>query len=110
MYDLNPYLKLIDEVIERGPYKDDWVSLASYRVPEWYRDAKFGIFIHWGIYSVPAFGSEWYSRNMYIQDSAEYRHHIETYGAQKEFGYKDFIASVYKGILHKTTKNGLPTY
>lgn len=91
MYDLNPYLKLIDEVIERGPYKDDWVSLASYRVPEWYRDAKFGIFIHWGIYSVPAFGSEWYSRNMYIQDSAEYRHHIETYGAQKEFGYKDFI-------------------
>ena len=55
------------------------------------RNAKVGIFIHWGIYSVPAFGSEWYSRNMYVKDSPEYKHHLETYGKHTEFGYKDFI-------------------
>ena len=91
MYDLKPYLKEIDRVIERGPYKDTWESLSKYQAPDWYRDAKFGIFIHWGIYSVPAFGSEWYSRNMYIKDSKEYKHHIETYGSHDKFGYKDFI-------------------
>lgn len=69
MYDLQPYLKTIDEVIARGPYRDTWESLSTYQVPEWYRNAKFGIFVHWGIFSVPAFGNEWYPRNMYIQDS-----------------------------------------
>jgi len=91
MYDMNPYLKTIEEVIERGPYMATWKSLSEYQVPKWYRKAKFGIFIHWGIYSVPAFGSEWYSRNMYIQDSKEFKHHVEKYGFHKEFGYKDFI-------------------
>lgn len=85
------YLKTIDETIKRGRFKDNWNSLSDYRIPEWYRKAKFGIFIHWGIYSVPAFGNEWYSRNMYIQGSPEYEHHIKTYGPHKEFGYKDFI-------------------
>ena len=91
MYDLQPYLKTIDEVIARGPYRDTWESLSTYQVPEWYRNAKFGIFVHWGIFSVPAFGNEWYPRNMYIQDSPEYEHHIKTYGPHKDFGYKDFI-------------------
>ena len=91
MYDLKPYLKEIDRVIERGPFKDTWESLTKYQAPDWYRNAKFGIFIHWGIYSVPAFGSEWYSRNMYIKDSKEYKHHVETYGSHDKFGYKDFI-------------------
>ena len=91
MYDMQPYLKTIDEVIARGPYKDDWASLASFHTPSWYRNAKFGIFIHWGVYSVPSFGSEWYSRNMYIQGSREFEHHVQTYGPHKEFGYKDFI-------------------
>lgn len=91
MYDKKAWLKKIDDVINKGPYKNDWNSLADYQVPKWYRDAKFGIFIHWGIYSVPAFGSEWYSRNMYIQGSPEYEHHIKTYGPHKDFGYKDFI-------------------
>ena len=54
-------------------------------------NAKFGIFIHWGVYSVPAFGSEWYSRTMYILGSPEYEHHIQTYGPHRDFGYKDFI-------------------
>lgn len=91
MYDLKPYLEEIDRVIAQGPFTDSWDSLQHYQVPEWYRKAKFGIFIHWGVYSVPAFGSEWYSRNMYIQGSPEFEHHVKTYGSQKDFGYKDFI-------------------
>lgn len=91
MYDLKNYLDTIDSVIAKGPYQATWESLSEYRVPCWYREAKFGIFIHWGIYSVPAFNNEWYSRNMYIQGSEEYEHHIKTYGRHSEFGYKDFI-------------------
>src|SRR6476469_3590994 len=84
-------LKEVDQVNREGPYRVDWESLQTYQVPDWYKDAKFGIFIHWGVYSVPAFGSEWYPRQMYIQGSAEYKHHIATYGTQDKFGYKDFI-------------------
>lgn len=85
------YLKEIDSVIENGYYKDNWQSLASHKTPQWYYNGKFGIFIHWGIYSVPAFGNEWYSRNMYDKNVREFEHHIKTYGLQKDFGYKDFI-------------------
>lgn len=76
-----------------GPqrFEPTWESLAAYRVPEWFRDAKFGIFVHWGPYSVPAYGNEWYSRNMYRTDKPEYEHHRATWGPQNEFGYKDFI-------------------
>ena len=49
-----------------GPFRPDWASLQSHKTPQWYADAKFGIFIHWGLYSIPAFGSEWYSRDMYV--------------------------------------------
>lgn len=85
------YLELIDKVNEEGRYKPDWASLSDHKVPEWYKKGKLGIFIHWGIYSVPAFGGEWYSRQMYWQGTNEYKHHIETYGKHSEFGYKDFI-------------------
>lgn len=91
MKDINEYLKQINSVIKEGKYKDNWDSLSTHPLPEWFRNAKFGIFIHWGVYSVPAFGNEWYPRNMYIQGSSEYEHHIKTYGPHKEFGYKDFI-------------------
>ena len=60
-------LEEIDQVIQSGPFEPTWDSLSHQVCPDWYRDAKFGMFIHWGVYSVPAFGSEWYSRNMYIQ-------------------------------------------
>jgi alpha-L-fucosidase len=72
-------------------YTPTWKSLKQYTVPDWFRDAKFGIFIHWGVYSVPAFSSEWYPRNMYLQGSPEYEIHIENFGPHSEFGYKDFI-------------------
>jgi alpha-L-fucosidase len=75
----------------RVRFHGDWTSLAEYRTPEWFRDAKFGIFIHWGVYSVPAFGNEWYSRNMYVPGNKAFEHHIAAYGPQTNFGYKDFI-------------------
>ena len=85
---------LIQEVAavdQQGPFRPDWESLQKYEAPEWYRDAKFGIFIHWGVYSVPAFGNEWYPRSMYQPGTKEYKHHVATYGSQDKFGYKDFI-------------------
>jgi len=73
-------------------FQPDWDNIAQhYQFPEWFCDGKFGIFIHWGVYAVPAFGNEWYPRNMYRADSREYRHHIATYGEHTQFGYKDFI-------------------
>ena len=89
--DRQEYLEQIERVISEGPYQDTWESLCTHPVPKWYRDAKFGIFIHWGIYSVPAFKDEWYSRNVYRKGSAEYNYHVENYGNLSEFGYKDFI-------------------
>lgn len=77
--------------VPEGPFAPTWESLAQYSIPEWFKDAKFGIFIHWGVYSVPAFGNEWYPRNMYLPRSKEFAHHIATYGPQAQFGYKDFI-------------------
>lgn len=85
------YLELIDKTISEGKYKDDWKSLSGHKVPSWYYEAKLGIFIHWGVYSVPAYLSEWYPRMMYDPSHDEYEHHIKTYGPQKDFGYKDFI-------------------
>lgn len=87
----NAILKEVRRAASDGPYRADWQSLQKYEVPDWYRDAKFGIFIHWGVYSVPAFGSEWYPRNMYRPESDEYKHHLSTYGPLTKLGYKDFI-------------------
>ena len=60
-------LRDVDRVSHAGPFRPDYESLNKYQTPEWFRDAKFGIFIHWGVYSVPAFGREWYPREMYIE-------------------------------------------
>jgi alpha-L-fucosidase len=86
-------LKEVDAVAARGPFAAAWSSLEKFQTPDWYQDGKFGIFIHWGVYSVPAFGNEWYPRNMYKQDdkSKTFEHHVATWGSQATFGYKDFI-------------------
>jgi alpha-L-fucosidase len=84
-------LEGVKREIEKGPFRADWESLSKYETPDWYKDAKLGIFIHWGVYSVPAFGNEWYPRNMYREGSDEYKHHLATYGPLTKFGYKDFI-------------------
>lgn len=72
-------------------FEPTWASLKQYQVPAWYQDDKFGIFIHWGPYCVPAFGNEWYPRNMYLQNSREFVYHQKVFGHQTKFGYKDFI-------------------
>lgn len=78
-------------------YAEDWDSLAMHnKAPEWFKDAKLGIYFHWGPYSVPAFDSEWYPRWMYVPDregwgSKVYAHHVETWGAPSEFNYHDFV-------------------
>jgi len=87
----------------QGRYQANWDSLKKYQTPGWFRDAKFGIFIHWGVYAVPAFGSEWYPRNMYQQGSPENKHHIEAYGPISKFGYKDFIP-MFKAELFDPVK------
>lgn len=74
-----------------GPYRPDWNSLSGHTPPSWFARAKFGIFIHWGLYSIPAHNNEWYSRNMYIQEKEEWHWHRKTYGSQDQFGYKEFI-------------------
>ena len=84
-------LRKVDQAIALGPFRASWDSLQNYTAPKWYQDAKFGIFIHWGVYSVPAFDSEWYPRNMYLVGSPVFKHHVATYGPQSKFGYKDFI-------------------
>ncbi len=91
MISTNEYLKIIDAVNENGFYKPNWQSLSTHKTPKWYMDAKLGIFIHWGLYSIPAFGNEWYSRHMYDSSTKEFKHHIKKYGNQIDFGYKDFI-------------------
>ncbi len=97
MENMKDYLKEIDKVIESGELKDDWKSLANHKVPDWYKEAKFGIFIHWGAYAVPEFGNEWYPRFMYQPEMERrkenyYTHHLENYGNPKDFGYKEFIS------------------
>jgi alpha-L-fucosidase len=76
-----------------GPVQPTWESIrANYKDPGWFRDAKFGIMMHWGVYSVPAHGSEWYVRYMYdAKNTAFVRWHTEHYGPPEKFGYKDFI-------------------
>ncbi len=78
---------------EGHPYQQSWDSLKNHACPEWYRDAKFGIYFHWGLYSVPAFGNEWYPHWMYLPGRPEYQHHVATYGPLSKFGYKDFARS-----------------
>jgi len=79
-----------EQKIADGPYKPDKDSLKQYQCPEWFRDAKFGIWAHWGPQSVPMEG-DWYARGMYEPGNRYYKHHLETYGHPSEFGYKDII-------------------
>ena len=73
-------------------YEASWESLVQYPVPEWALDAKFGIYAHWGVYSVPAFGNEWYARNMYREGTREHEHFTTCYGELSTKGYKDLIS------------------
>ena len=85
------YLQEIRRVAGEGPYTPDWDSLGHFRAPAWFEESRFGIFIHWGLYSIAAHANEWYSRNMYMKDKEEWEYHRKTFGELTEFGYKDFI-------------------
>jgi alpha-L-fucosidase len=90
----NTLLKEADRQANDGPFRPDWESLRHYQIPQWYKDAKFGIFIHWGVYSVPSAESEWYPRNMYKPEEGAYKDFQKRFAdpAQKDaLGYKDFI-------------------
>jgi alpha-L-fucosidase len=78
--------------IAAGPFRGTRESLRDYRVPTWYRDAKFGIWAHWGPQSAAEAG-DWYARNMYIQGQRQYDYHVKTYGHPSKFGFRDVIAT-----------------
>ena len=100
-FDRKAYEKAIGQMVAKmadgvkaGPYKPDWESLKAHvEAPEWFRDAKYGIYFHWGVYSVPAYGNEWYPKWMHTKQGRRsyYKHHVETYGEPDQFGYHDFV-------------------
>ena len=77
-----------DVHIARGPFEPTWESLATSTTPEWFRDAKFGIWNHWSAQCVPEQG-DWYARRMYIQGDKQYQHHLETYGHPSKVGWME---------------------
>ncbi|MCX7012650.1 MAG: alpha-L-fucosidase [Candidatus Sumerlaeota bacterium] len=77
-----------------GKFKPDWDSLTQYECPDWYRDAKFGIWAHWSAQCVPEQG-DWYAKHMYEQGGAQYNYHVEHYGHPSVFGFKD-ICNIWK--------------
>ncbi len=79
-----------DIPLAKGPFDASVESLKAYQTPEWFRDAKFGIWAHWGPQAVPRVG-DWYARNMYLQGSMQYKHHVKNYGHPSKFGYRDII-------------------
>ncbi|MER2491774.1 alpha-L-fucosidase [Catenovulum sediminis] len=76
---------------DASEYQPNWPSVKQHQTPQWFLDAKFGVYFHWGPYTVPAHKTEWYSIWMYREGHPIRKHHEETYGDLSEFGYKDFI-------------------
>ena len=78
------------EPVTAGKFQPTWDSLKQYQAPEWFRDAKFGIWAHWGPQCAPE-DSDWYARNMYIQGHKQNVYHLAHYGPPSQFGFKDVI-------------------
>ena len=92
---------IVKAELNKNVYETTWESLTQHPIPQWFQDAKFGIYFHWGVYSVPAFSNEWYPRNMYRKEHQVFDYHCKTYGLQDVFGYKDFIPSFRMDIVRK---------
>ncbi len=86
-----PEKPLLDTYAGTNVHQLDW-SAAANACPNWFRDAKFGVYFHWGPYCVPEFDSEWYSRNMYAKGHVANQYHEEHFGPISEHGYKDLFA------------------
>ncbi|MGQ1787220.1 MULTISPECIES: alpha-L-fucosidase [unclassified Saccharicrinis] len=94
---------VVSGLIAQKKYKAEWESLKQYEIPQWYKDAKFGIFIHWGPTTVPAYDSEWYGYHMWKEETVDalgnpsqkasraYKYHTENYGKPEDYGYTKFI-------------------
>jgi len=91
MWDDVPLQSPLPNLAGDGPYKPTWDSLLEYEAPDWYQDAKFGIWAHWSPQCVPEAG-DWYARNMYIEGQRQYKYQLEHYGPPSRFGYKDLCA------------------
>lgn len=81
---------LLNKTYMPGPFKPSWDSLANYQVPDWFRDAKFGMWAHWGPQCQPEYG-DWYAREMYMEGGHKYKYHLQKYGHPSKFGFKDVI-------------------
>jgi alpha-L-fucosidase len=78
------------ETIQKGPFEPTWESLRQFKCPDWFRDAKFGVWSHWGPQSVPMYG-DWYARHMYVEGTPQYYHHWRVYGHPSKHGWKDVV-------------------
>lgn len=78
------------QTVTSGPFSATLESLRNYTIPDWFADAKFGIWSHWGPQSAVGDG-DWYARNMYVEDSPQYKYHLQRFGPQSKVGYKDLI-------------------
>src|SRR6202142_1377637 len=72
-------LREVERQDNDGPYRADWATLRKFEMPQWYKDAKFGIFIHWGVFAVPGAMNEWYPRNMYQPTDPAFQVHLKKY-------------------------------
>ena len=109
MKTIDEYLQIVEEGINQGPFSDDWASLSKFQIPQWYKDGRFGLFIHWGAFSVPATETEWYPRMMYLRGTKSWRHRVKTYGKDGEyrqvveqFSPTRFDADEWLGIFQKS--------
>jgi len=84
------HAEFLSESMLKGPFKPTWESLQNYRTPDWYRNAKFGMWAHWGPQCEPEAG-DWYARSMYQEGSRQYKFHLQKYGHPSKFGFKDVI-------------------
>lgn len=89
---LSLILLIVANTLASAEFNLDWSELQQFdNEPEWFQDAKLGIYFHWGVYSVPAYGNEWYPRLMHFEGHKVYQHHLDKYGHPSEFGYHDFV-------------------
>ena len=82
---IDRYLEQVEKVIAQGPFSDDWQSLKRRRIPEWFSKGKFGLFIHWGCFTVPECESEWYPRQMYYPGTRSCKHKEARYGRNADY-------------------------
>lgn len=83
-------MNLMKMEIKKGPFEATFESLRTYECPDWFKDAKLGIWSHWGAQSVPMYG-DWYARNIYYEGTEQYLYHLRHYGHPSRFGYKDLV-------------------